>query len=147
MSRSSLSTLPPSAWCRGEGWGLPVVEAMSMQLPVIVTNWSGPTAYLDESVGYPLSWQLEGVPPGSGAFSGHRWAQPSALHLAQLMRHVVEHQQEAAGRGKAARRRMQERYSPAAVAEVLAQQLRRIEGQLAERAAGASTTFTERLLL
>lgn len=26
---------------RGEGWGRPHVEAMSMGLPVIATNWSG----------------------------------------------------------------------------------------------------------
>ena len=29
---------------RGEGWGLPIAEAMAMALPVIATNWSGPTA-------------------------------------------------------------------------------------------------------
>ena len=28
----------------GEGWGRPHVEAMSMELPVIATNWSGSTA-------------------------------------------------------------------------------------------------------
>eukprot|EP00438_Fugacium_kawagutii_P018093 Skav224622 [mRNA] locus=scaffold2059:94942:99298:- [translate_table: standard] len=28
---------------RGEGWGRPHVEAMSMALPVIATNWSGST--------------------------------------------------------------------------------------------------------
>ena len=28
---------------RGEGWGLPVTEAMAMGLPVVVTNASGPT--------------------------------------------------------------------------------------------------------
>lgn len=27
----------------GEGWGRPHVEAMSMALPVIATNWSGST--------------------------------------------------------------------------------------------------------
>ena len=27
-----------------------------MGLPVIATNWSGPTAFLDESVGYPLRY-------------------------------------------------------------------------------------------
>ena len=43
--------------CRGEGWGRPHVEAMSMELPVIATNWSGPTAFLDERVGYPLRFQ------------------------------------------------------------------------------------------
>lgn len=31
---------------RGEGWGRPHVEAMSMGLPVIATNWSGPTEYV-----------------------------------------------------------------------------------------------------
>ncbi|KAL3900950.1 MAG: hypothetical protein SGPRY_012363 [Prymnesium sp.] len=36
---------------RGEGWGRPLVEAMAMGLPVIATNWSGPTAFLDEEVG------------------------------------------------------------------------------------------------
>jgi hypothetical protein len=28
---------------------------MSMGLPVIATNWSGPTAFLDSEVGYPLA--------------------------------------------------------------------------------------------
>ena len=32
-----------ATWSRGEGWGLPMVEAMSMSLPVIATNFSGPT--------------------------------------------------------------------------------------------------------
>lgn len=31
---------------RGEGWGRPHVEAMAMGLPVIATNWSGPTEYV-----------------------------------------------------------------------------------------------------
>ena len=44
---------------RGEGWGLPCVEAMAMALPVIATNFSGPTAYLTERNGYPLP--VEGV--------------------------------------------------------------------------------------
>ena len=63
--------------------------------------------------------------------AGHRWAQPSVGHLSEQMRHVVEHRQEAAARGRAARRRMAAQYSPDAVAEVVAQQLRRIERKLA----------------
>lgn len=38
-----------------QGWGRPHVEALSMGVPVIATNWSGPTAYLTEENGYPLS--------------------------------------------------------------------------------------------
>lgn len=39
----------------GEGWGRPAVESMAMSVPVIATNWSGPTAYLTEENGYPLA--------------------------------------------------------------------------------------------
>ena len=34
---------------RGEGWGLPVMEAMAMAKPVLVTNYSGPTALMARS--------------------------------------------------------------------------------------------------
>ena len=35
---------------RGEGWGRPHVEAMASGTPIVATNWSGPTAYLDLSL-------------------------------------------------------------------------------------------------
>ena len=40
---------------RGEGWGLPVMEAMAMALPVIVTNTSGCSQYLTLENSFPLS--------------------------------------------------------------------------------------------
>ncbi len=43
---------------RGEGWGMPISEAMSMGIPVVVTNWSGVTAFVDESVGYMVEYSL-----------------------------------------------------------------------------------------
>lgn len=47
---------------RGEGWGRPHVEAMSCGVPVIATNWSGPTAYLTEENGFPLRYEAALVP-------------------------------------------------------------------------------------
>ena len=79
----------------------------------------------------PAACDICPVAPYPSPAAGHRWAQPSVQHLSQLMRHVVEHRQEAAARGRAARRRMAAQYSPDAVAEVVAQQLRRIERKLA----------------
>lgn len=86
--------------CRGEGWGRPAMEAMAMARPVITTNWSGPTAYINAEVGYPL--EVEALTAASADmhstnldaqswneyFAGQRWAQPSVKHLRQLMRQV-----------------------------------------------------------
>lgn len=101
-----------------------------MSLPVIATNWSGVTAFLDDSVGYPI--RVEKLVPavGDAAFRGLHWAQPSISHLRALMRRVYENREEAAARGAAARGRMIQRYSPPAIARLLLAELRRIEAQL-----------------
>ena len=66
---------------------------------VIATNWSGPTAYLDDGVGYPLS--ITGLAAiSSGAFAGHQWAVPSVTHLKALMRRVVDRPEEAKAKGR-----------------------------------------------
>lgn len=96
---------------RGEGWGRPHVEAMSMGVPVIATNWSGPTAYLTRRNGYPLRYDgLVAMP--DGPFQGHRFAQPSKTHLRDLMRRVVTEPQDARARGLRAARDMRARFTP-----------------------------------
>lgn len=110
----------------------PHVEAMSMGLPIISTNWSGITAYLDESVGYPIAVEkLVQVQGGSEVvwwFRGQRWAQPSVQHLRKLLRQVYSNRTEAAERGAAARRLMVEKYSPEPIADILVKELKRVEG-------------------
>ena len=84
---------------------MPITEAMSMGLPVIVTNWSGITAFVDERVGYMVDFELVPVPPDQPWwFRGSRWAQVNVAHLRQVMRHVVNNRQEAAAKGLLARR-------------------------------------------
>ncbi|MCG8351764.1 MAG: glycosyltransferase, partial [Chloroflexales bacterium] len=39
---------------RGEGWGMPVLEAMACGVPAIATSWSGLTTFLTARNGYPL---------------------------------------------------------------------------------------------
>lgn len=116
---------------RGEGWGRPHVEAMSMGLPIISTNWSGITAYLDDAVGYPLA--VDGLVPvqdgaeGAWWFKGLKWAQPSVQHLRQLMRHVYEHREEARAKGARARQKMIDEFSPDVIARLLVEEFKRIE--------------------
>ncbi|CAJ1423177.1 unnamed protein product [Effrenium voratum] len=81
---------------RGEGWGRPHVEAMSMALPVIATNWSGSTEFLSESAALPLP--ITGLEPAElplPSHADHRWAVPDAEALRRLMRWAFEHQPEA----------------------------------------------------
>ncbi|XVE68585.1 hypothetical protein DITRI_Ditri09bG0080200 [Diplodiscus trichospermus] len=103
---------------RGEGWGRPIVEAMAMSLPVIATNWSGPTEYLTEENSYPLPVERMSEVM-EGPFKGHLWAEPSVGKLQELMRHVISNVEEARSKGKQARKDMIKRYSPEIVAEIV----------------------------
>lgn len=74
--------------------------------------------------------QVEGLVPADANvwwFRGLRWAQPSISHLQALMRRVVTSPEEGARKGRAARARMIERYSPGAIARAVAQELRRVD--------------------
>lgn len=86
---------------RGEGWGMPMIEAMACGLPVIATDWSAHTDFINSDVAYPL--QVEKMIPAVAKcpyYEGFRWAQPDVDHLVHLMRHVYENREEAAVKGQ-----------------------------------------------
>uniref|UniRef100_A0A6V7QWH9 Uncharacterized protein n=1 Tax=Ananas comosus var. bracteatus TaxID=296719 RepID=A0A6V7QWH9_ANACO len=107
---------------RGEGWGRPIVEAMAMGLPVIATNWSGPTEYLTEENGYPLRVERMGR-VRNGPFAGHLWAEPSVDGLRLLMRRVATDRDEGRRKGGRAREDMIRRFSPEVVAGIVAEEI------------------------
>lgn len=79
---------------RGEGWGRPFVEAMAMEMPVIGTPWSGPSAFMTQENSLLLDYTLVDIPPAGYAetpfYEGHRWAEPSLPHLRRQMRRAFE---------------------------------------------------------
>lgn len=88
---------------KGEGWGMPILEAMACGLPVITTGWSGQTAYFDDSVGYPIEVQtMEPAIAKCEYYEGFNWALPDLEHLRAQMRHVFENRAEAEAKGRAA---------------------------------------------
>jgi len=69
------------ALTRGEGYGLPILEAAASGLPVIATGWSGHTDFLNKGKYVNISYQLIDVHPsridGKIFVQGSRWANPS----------------------------------------------------------------------
>lgn len=89
-----------------------------MSLPVIATNWSGPTEYLTEENSYPLivdrmSEVME------GPFKGHLWAEPSVTKFRVLMRHVMDNVNEAKAKGRIAREDLITKLAPESVADTV----------------------------
>lgn len=86
---------------RGEGWGLPVMEAMACSIPVIATDWSALCDFYNESVGYPI--RVKKLVPSitkSPYYAGLKWAEPDYEHLRYRMRYVFENRKEAEERAR-----------------------------------------------
>ena len=123
ISDDSLGSLYRSADCfvlptRGEGWGLPILEAMACGLPVIATDWSGQTEFFHGGVGYPLRVRrLVAANAKCPYYLGWRWADPDEEHLIALMRYVYEHPGEARQVGARAAQEAAARWTWAHAAE------------------------------
>ncbi len=97
---------------RGEGWGMPTLEAMACGLPTISTRWSAQTEFFNEEVGYPV--ELKRLIPAVAKcpyYEGFEWADPDTDHLASLMRHVYENPAEARAKGRVAALQAREKWT------------------------------------
>jgi len=120
---------------RGEGWGLPYMEAMAMGLPAIGTRWSAHLDFMNDRNSYLIDCKvvdipdhLLGEPPlHKSLFQGHRWAEPSVEHTARLMREVYDHPEQANGKGLIARDGILRDFNSQSMAQVVIENLKRIE--------------------
>jgi GT2 family glycosyltransferase len=103
-----LAALYRSADCyisagRGEGWDMPLMEAMACGLPAIATDWGAHQEFVHEGNAYPLA--VRGTIPAVAKcpyYEGFSWADPDLDHLRYLLREVYEKREDAARRGRRA---------------------------------------------
>jgi glycosyltransferase involved in cell wall biosynthesis len=74
---------------RGEGYGLPMLEAMNRDIPVIVTNFSGHTDFCNKDTSFLVDYELEKSGSHLGV-NGSLWAKPNLDSLKRQMRRVYE---------------------------------------------------------
>ncbi len=114
---------------RGEGWGMPIIEAMACGLPVIATDWSAHTDFMDGTVAYPLNVaKLIPAEAKCPYYKGFVWAQPDEDHLIELMRHVYAEREEATDKGIRASQRVLEAWNWRCAAQKIKDRLIEISG-------------------
>ncbi|MEM6795356.1 MAG: glycosyltransferase [Acidobacteriota bacterium] len=101
---------------RGEGWGLPIFEALACAKPVIAPAFGAPGELLDEGIadlvetGLAPAWQGR-AGESSDVEDFGEWGEPRVDHLAFLLRRAFEKRERGAALGRRGRKAVLERFS------------------------------------
>ncbi|MEQ8191112.1 MAG: glycosyltransferase, partial [Candidatus Eremiobacterota bacterium] len=78
---------------RGEGFGLPVAEAMLLDIPVITTAYGGQTDFCTEETAWLIDYKFSKARTHLD-LANSVWVEPDTGHLARLMKEITDLPQE-----------------------------------------------------
>lgn len=99
---------------RAEGFGLTPAEALALGTPVIATDGSGVTDFLDPSVAIMVPAGRTPVEDPQGIYRGQEWAEPDVAFAAQALAGLRDDPARGRALAAAGRRRVSEQLSPQA---------------------------------
>jgi len=116
---------------RGEGWGMPIMEAMACGIPVITTRWSSQCDFTNEEICYLLNVKkLVPAKTKSPYYKGLYWAEPDYEHLRYLLRYVYENRDEAKSKAANASSYILNNYSWDKVIQIMINRIKKIYEEL-----------------
>lgn len=132
LTRRETSSLISMADCyvslhRSEGLGLTLTEAMSLGVPIIATDYSGPTDFLNAENSFLIPWSRVNVGEGAGGYdSSATWAEPDLEAAAESMRHVYSNPVLARLKASRAQREVLDGFTPADCGAIMRSRLEEI---------------------
>ena len=108
---------------RGEGVGRPFMEAMSMGLPTVASNWSGNLEFMNPESTWLVDGEVVDIPDKVDLFNnlyrGHRWFEADADELAAALREIASDPDAARAKAAPARDELERDFGFRAIANRL----------------------------
>lgn len=109
---------------RSEGFGLGLAEAMFLGKPVIGTNWSSNTDFMNHKNSCLVDYTLVQLNHDHGPYKAYQyWADPDVEHASRYMRRLCDDKNFYTEISSKAEEHIKQNYSPSAVGKIIKQRL------------------------